>query len=194
MSKKWTAIVGGMLLVVAFLAGTTQGCGSSRDNAVDLCNQGCDKFGMCFTDPAPTAAQIQQCKAGCSSQVGSGGGATCTNEAAIVSAYKSCLGMSCETFLSCLDTIPECQGGAAGSGGGGSTGQGGGGGTGSASCSICTKANACCMAIPGGNPADCTLSATDCAASGANQATYIQGCQTILSLGMVLPDPPSDCL
>ena len=192
MSNKVTGIVGGMLLVVAFLAGTTQGCGSDGNDAVATCNQGCDKLAMCNPE---FAAFVAECKSQCSMGGAAGsGGQRCTNEAAIASAIKSCLNMTCETYLTCLDGVPDCVGGAggAGGGGGGSTGQGGTGGGGAADCSICTKANACCVALQTGQ--DCSpLSADSCAAAGASQAQVIQGCQTIITLGMSLTPPPAAC-
>ncbi len=190
MSNKVTGIVGGMLLVVAFFAGTTQGCGSDSSDVVAICNQGCDKAAMCNPEFAPF---IAECKSQCSTQ-GPGGGQRCTNEAAIISAVKSCLAMTCETYLNCVETVPECQGGAAGAGGGGggSTGQGGAGGSGAADCSICTKANACCVALQTGQ--DCSsLSAANCTAAGANQAQFVQACQTIITVGTASGNPPAAC-
>jgi hypothetical protein len=188
MSNKVTALVGGMLLVVAFLAGTSQGCGGDSSDAVAICNQGCDKAAMCDADVAPFVAQ---CKSQCSMQ--GTGGQRCTNEAAIISAVSSCLKMTCETYLSCLEGVPDCQGGGGGAGGGGgSTGQGGMGGNSAGNCSICTKANACCMALATGQ--DCSaLNADSCAAAGDNQAAFIQGCQAIITVGMSMANPPSAC-
>jgi hypothetical protein len=189
MSNKVTALVGGMLLVVALFAGTTQGCGGDGNDAVATCNQGCDKAAMCDPELAPFVAQ---CKSLCA--MPAQGGQRCTNEAAIISAASACLKMTCETYLNCLEGVPECQGGGggAGGGGGGSTGQGGTGGSGAGNCSICTKASACCTAL--GTGQDCSaLNADSCAAAGANQATFIQGCQTIISIGMSGANPPAAC-
>jgi hypothetical protein len=189
MSNKVTALVGGMLLVVAFFAGTTQGCGDSGND----CTRACDKYIMCFPD---AAAFAQQCKAACMSN--STGGGTCTNQTAITTAAKACLNASCADLEACLDGVPDCQGTGAGgtTGGAGSTGQGGaGGGAPAAVCATCAAANACCMALPGSNPTECTLSTADCnALSGADQTNYITGCQTVLTVGRLLPAPPAACL
>jgi hypothetical protein len=190
MSKKLATIVGGTLLMVAFLAGTMQGCGGGDgSDPRALCNQTCDKLAMCSPDLAPFLAD---CKAQCS--MSSTGGQRCTNEAAMVSAFKACLAMTCENFLTC--EIPDCQGGAGGTGGGGgSTGQGGAGGAVAGDCSVCTKAASCCNALPNSNPTDCAmLSAANCTAAGANQAQYIQACQLVITGGASLPDPPQACL
>lgn len=191
MSKKLTTVLGGMFLVIGLLAGTVQGCGDG-DDRVALCNQGCDKAGMCIAEATP--AVVAQCKSACN-MPSQGGGQRCTNEAAIISAVKACLAMSCETYANCIETVPPCQGGGGGtSGGAGSTGQGGsGGGGGSANCAVCTRASACCTALQTGQ--DCSaISADTCNSAGANQATLIQGCQAILTGAASLPDPPSACL
>ena len=199
MSNKVTAIVGGMLLVVAFLAGTTQGCGggSDSDNVVDLCNRGCDKYGMCFPE---ATAFVPQCKSSCTSMTS--GGQTCTNQAAIVNAFKACLDMTCTALEGCLSAIPECQGGtgAAGStGSGGSTGAAGStgaGGAGSSGLRSCDKAASCCLGIPGQSAATCmAFNASVCnMLTGANQATIIQGCQQVITAGAASADPPAACL
>jgi len=200
MSTKLTTILGGMLLVVAFLAGTTQGCGSSSDsdNVVDLCNRGCDKYGTCFPE---ATAFVPQCKSSCTSMTS--GGQTCSNQTAIVNAFKACLDVSCSALEGCLGGIPECQGGtgAAGSSGGGgstgaagSTGAGGAGGAGAADCSVCDKASNCCLAT--GQPAATCMSfnaATCGMVTGANQATIIQACQSILTAAAGSANPPAAC-
>jgi hypothetical protein len=197
MSNKVTALVGSMLLVVAFLAGTTQGCGSSSgsDSPIDLCNRGCDKYVMCNPEDQ---AFLAQCKSLCSSSA-PGSGQTCTNQTAIVNAAKACLNASCADFDGCQESIPECQGGTGGggtTGGAGSTGQGGaGGGAPPATCATCGNANACCLAIPGATAADCDFSTADCnALSGTDQAYYIMGCQAAFTIGRLLPNPPAACL
>ena len=197
MSKKLTTILGGMLLMVAFLAGTTQGCGSSSDsdNVVDLCNRGCDKYGTCFPE---ATAFVPQCKSSCTSMTS--GGQTCTNQTAIVNAFKACIDGTCSALEACLGGIPECQGGtgaAGSSGGGGSTGSAGStgsGGAGAGDCSVCEKASSCCLAI--GQPAATCMSfdaATCGMVTGANQATIIQACQSILTAAAGSANPPAAC-
>jgi hypothetical protein len=199
MSNKMTAILGGMLLVVAFLAGTTQGCGSSSggDNYVDLCNRGCEKFGACNADAGvPVAGIVQQCKSNCTSMGQQTG--TCSNQTQIVNAFKVCLDVSCEALDGCLEGIPACVGGSGGSGGStgaaGSTGQGGAGGGGAADCSVCAKANSCCLAL-GGTAADCmSFSASMCSSTpAADQATFIQVCQAIVTAAASSGNPPAAC-
>lgn len=198
MSNKLTALVGGMLLVVAFLAGTTQGCGGGDggNNYADICNRGCDKFAMCYPE---AAAFVTQCKSGCTSM--GQGTTTCTNQTAIVNAAKACLDVPCAQLEACQDGIPDCVTGAGGStGGGGSTGaagttgQGGTGGAPAAECATCTAAEACCQAIPS-TGGQCGYSVADCnMLTGANQANYIAGCQAIFTVARLLPDPPPACL
>jgi hypothetical protein len=83
--------------------------------------------------------------------------------------------------------------GAKGSGGttstGGVSGAAGGSGT-TAACSVCDKAQTCCIqAAPTLNQptSDCTFSTAACnAMSGSAQSTYATGCQTILTDGALL--------
>ena len=216
MSNRVTALVGGMLLVVAFLAGTTQGCGSSSggDNPVDLCNRGCDKYVMCNPEAQAFTAQ---CKSLCSSMA-PGSGGTCTNQTEVVNAIKACLNASCADLDACQAAVPECEGGtgaggstgaagttgAAGStgaagttGAAGSTGAAGttgAGGAGAGNCSVCDKAASCCLAI--GQPAaTCnSFSAATCnMLTGANQTAVIQGCQGVITAATSSGSPPAAC-
>jgi hypothetical protein len=76
-------------------------------------------------------------------------------------------------------------GGTSGTGTGGTSGAAGGSGT--AGCSVCDKAQACCVAAESkGIPASlCTLSAASCnAMSGTAQSGQITTCQMVLAEGV----------
>jgi hypothetical protein len=87
-------------------------------------------------------------------------------------------------------------GGTSGTGTGGTTGSGGakgtagtsggGGAGGSADCSICDKAQSCCIAaapLVGLTTANCTFSAATCNSAGASSSTYAMSCQMIITEG-----------
>jgi hypothetical protein len=125
--SKTKIVVAFALSFVGFVVGAAPGCGggSSSPNAVDVCNKGCDKAGMCTPDAGALGAVIvSTCKSSCSS-ANSG---SCANASAVIDFYNNCLAMDCTGFLSCVQspTRPTCQGGGGGtSGGGGATGSGG---------------------------------------------------------------------
>jgi hypothetical protein len=140
--RKLNVVLVSALVAAGVSAITIQGCGSSSPDYTALCNQGCAKVMMCL------GSDEAMCKQQCTSMT-----TTCTNSAAIASAYQKCVNMTCDTFLTCLGTLPPCQtagggqGGSSGGGTGGSSGGGTGGSTGSAGCAACTKANTCCIAL-----------------------------------------------
>jgi len=140
--------------------------------------------------------------ANCASGAAGSGGQTktCTNEAAIETAYSNCLKISdCTQFEACLLQLPGCQtstgtGGTNGTGGttgaAGAKGTGGtsgaAGGSGSADCAICDKAQTCCLAavaLAGQPTSSCTYSTASCNAAGAAQASDVSVCQQILTAG-----------
>jgi hypothetical protein len=175
--------LGGLWLVAATI--TSQGCGSSGNTSdvTALCNQGCAKSAQCFGGDAGGIDVSATCKANCMSQ----SAATCTNQSAIITAANACLAMSdCNAFLTCVISVPKCQGG---SGTGGSTGGGTGGSTGAAaSCSSCDKAGACCVAIAalgGQSSAGCSnySTATCNAMAASSQAQFASTCATLLQSG-----------
>jgi pilus assembly protein FimV len=148
MSKSFRTIIGGTVLALACAFGGLEGCGSGGDgdgaggrgggngggstgaagltgNAQQLCEQGCEKVGTCNADAGvPVSSVVAVCKMNCQQSTSpSGGGQTCTNANAIVAAGQACLAKSCDELLSCLEAIPECEGG--GSGAAGSSGAAG---------------------------------------------------------------------
>lgn len=209
------------LLIVLLLASAcsvvaAMACSDDEEDFKALCYQSCEKFVECHPELPNFATS---CKNICDSDNPSGSNQRCTNEAQLRAKYNECLAASCPQYDACLESFPECQtaGGGGGTGGmggspgtGGLTGQGGTGGltgqggtpgmggspatggmSGSADCGICTKADACCVALAGlsgGDAQACTLAQT-CASAGANQTTIIQSCQAILTSGaQALPD------
>lgn len=124
------------LLVVSLLSFsvlTTCGGGSSKEDPVALCKQGCSKaVDLCAADFGgliDPAAFKATCEAGCADSAPSG--AECKNSSAIIAAAKTCLSKNtCAELMSCSDSIPECQGGSTGTGGASGTGTGGASGTG----------------------------------------------------------------
>jgi hypothetical protein len=182
--------LGGLLLAATI---TSQGCSSSSgaSDVTDLCTRGCAKSAQCFSGDAGGIDVSATCKADCMSQ----SAATCTNQSAIISAGNACLAMSdCNAFLTCIISVPKCQGGggtggSAGGGTGGSAGGGTGGSTGAAaSCSSCDKAGACCVAIAalgGQSNAGCsTYSTATCNATAASsQAQFASTCAAVLQAG-----------
>jgi hypothetical protein len=203
MSRKSVSVVIGSFLVAGFALGAVQGCGSSSSSTdpTALCTQSCVKVQMCLAD-ASASSVMSSCMANCASGAAGSGGQTrtCTNEAAIETAYSNCLKISdCTQFEACLLQLPACQtstgtGGTNGTGGttgaAGAKGTGGtsgaAGGSGSASCSACDKAPACCTALGQSATTCAMLSTASCNTAGANQATVISACQQLLSGGAAL--------
>lgn len=177
----------GALLAAGVSAVTVQGCGSSSSSGdyMALCNQGCDKTATCL------GLDAASCKQQCSSQTTMT--MSCSNSAAIISAYKGCLAMDCSAFLGCVAGLPPCQsgggqGGSSGGGQGGSSGGGTGGSTGNAGCSVCDKANSCCVALFTANQqstASCAaFSASVCnAQTGTTQTQLISSCNQVIAAG-----------
>jgi hypothetical protein len=167
--------------------------------------QGCAKQAtLCGADAGTTTADCMQ---GCVSSETTSTGGACSNQSAILAAGNACLAKTtcAELELCVATTVPACAGGTGGtsgtgtggakgtggtSGGGGAKGTGGtsgaAGGSGTADCSICDKAQTCCVAVltlAGQSTSSCTYSAARCNAAGAAQATDISICQQILSAG-----------
>jgi hypothetical protein len=205
MSNKVNALIGlGIICCAAgLLATAAPGCGGSSSNAQAICVQTCNKFTTCgLGTSTPT-----ECSQQCSSPDSGVGSEVCTNESALEAAANKCLAMTdCAAFISCGQSIPDCQmpggtGGTSGSGGasgtGGSTGSGGASGTGGSTgtggaagntCAVCTKAGTCCAAIPGEDAATCAMinAATCNSVPAASQAGLIMDCQLIISDGALL--------
>jgi len=177
--RKVNVVLASALVAAGVSAVTIQGCGSSSPDYTALCNQGCAKVMMCLGGDEAT------CKQQCTMMT-----TTCTNSAAIASAYQKCVNMTCDTFLTCLGTLPQCQttgggqGGSSGGGTGGSAGGGTGGRTGNAGCAACDKAATCCVAL-GQSAATCSaFSAATCNAQDATtQAQLISTCNQVLAAG-----------
>ena len=179
-----------MVIGVAALAA----CGSSGSNGgapsfdvVAICKQSCDKQSMCVFGGDTTS-----CKAGCNANsLDSLAGPNCENRNNIVAVYQACLNMDCPGFVSCLSTIPACQTGAGGgsgtgAGGAGGTGSGGGGagGTGGATCDVCVRADACCVAVnalTGSDGGSCTLAQSCAGLTGTYLTQAISVCMTFIS-------------
>jgi hypothetical protein len=145
---------------------------------VALCNQGCDKTTTCFGGDAAA------CKQGCSTRAGTVTG--CSNAAAIRSAYRACVAGTCDAFVACTASVPDCEGGS--SGVGGSSGGGTGGSSGSAGCSVCDKAATCCVAVLTANNQPTTscaaFSAASCnAQTGTTQTQLISSCSQVITAG-----------
>jgi len=155
------------LLVLSLVSATLSCGGSSKEDPVALCKQGCNKaVELCADDLGGlTPAQAKAlCEGICTSQVG-GNGMTCTNESAIIAAYKTCqTKTTCDEYTACGESIPECQGGSTGTGGasgtggrsgtggssgggtGGRSGTGGSSGGGASGTGACAEVLACCNA------------------------------------------------
>src|SRR5689334_11189934 len=71
MSNKVISMAFGALAFIAFLAGTTQGCGGGS-SATDVCNRACDKAGMCH--PELGSGFAAQCKMSCGQNTAGTGG------------------------------------------------------------------------------------------------------------------------
>jgi hypothetical protein len=178
MSKKVTALIGGLVASLALVVVATQGCGSSSGSGdyKAICMQGCDKVISCTPDAdAATITQLRtSCEASCNQQ--------CSNQSARVTAGKACLAMSdCMAFETCgATTIPACQmttgtGGSTGAGGSGTGGSGTGGsgtggsgtGTGGTSgggwtCEDQPGQGCTCLQDPSGSLTSCPSSYTCC--------------------------------
>lgn len=122
------------LSLVSLSVLATCGGGSSKEDPVAVCKQGCSKYiDLCPDDLGGlTPAQAKAfCETACSSTMG--GGKECKNASAIVAAGKMCLSKTtCDDLNACTDSIPECDtgGGTTGTGGSSGTGTGGSSGTG----------------------------------------------------------------
>jgi len=142
MRERFAAVIGRALLVLAIVA-VGQGCSSSGGDKTDgggggshggaagttgynvqqVCNQVCEKIGNCQAD-AGSADVVTVCKsATCAALAPPPGGETCTNESAMLSTAESCLSKACSQIVSCIFSIPSCEGSS-------STGAGGAGGSG----------------------------------------------------------------
>jgi hypothetical protein len=213
-SSNTVSVLAKSVFAVGFVVGALQSCGSSSSSdATALCQQSCDKALACTPDAGSIGATADMsCKTNCAAQTATAN--KCSNLSAIEGAVKACLAMDCASFETCIETtVPDCatatgsggsngtgsggsngtgNGGSSGTGNGGSNGggagtNGAGGGTGSASCSICTKAETCCVALEHLVTADagsCGLSAAQCnTLSGTAQTQYISTCNLSLSTG-----------
>ena len=193
MSRKLTALFVGVFASLAIAAGTMQGCGggSSSSDDVALCQKVCDKALECTPDAGAIGQQaLTQCKQNCTTQVPN---QHCSNESAIRSAVNSCLPMACDAFLTCAQSVPACQsttGTGGTTGNGGTNGGGGAGGSGGGDCSVCTKADACCTALGGGN---CGLKASCDSATTDTKPTYVGACQSVLDAVAGNPQAPAAC-
>jgi hypothetical protein len=107
MSNKMMTAVAGLIVGLAFMAGTMQGCGGSDGpDVAAFCDKFCAKAMECGF-PVDQAT----CKADCMSENG-----TCTNQAAIIDASNKCFAMAnCDAVIACgTTTVPDCQGGGGG--------------------------------------------------------------------------------
>jgi hypothetical protein len=193
---------------------STSGNGPSETSA--LCNQGCDKAGTCFAD---TGALGESFVASCKQQCGSASNQQCANQAAIMGKAQECFAIAdCGGYLQCLQSVPKCEGGSAGStatgsggsagsnvttgfttttdGAGGSTGSSGStgsGGTGSsASCDACAKADACCIAL-GGTAGQCNSGESCSGETGQTRDAIIMECMALLRAAASSSSAPAAC-
>ena len=175
------------------------------DDAAALCIQTCEKTVECRPEAAPFGAN---CKDACKQPQNVN--TTCTNKTDVLAKVKMCLAGACSTFESCITQVPPCtspgtggRGGLPGTGGtfslpgtggtGGTPGTGGspgtGGTSGSADCAVCTKADACCLALQatqgGTAPSACDLKMTCDGQTNNPQglSTIVQACNAVLSIG-----------
>ena len=188
MSRKLTALIIGVAASLALLAGTMQGCGSSSSGSgsdIALCEQVCDKALGCAPDAGTAEMQAATlCKQNCPSTVAAS--QSCSNHAARVSAFRTCVGMDCAGYAACLSSVPDCTGGT-----GGSSGTGGAGGAPAGDCTVCTKADQCCAALsPGTN---CMLASNCTAMTGQAQMSVITTCQGVLNAAAGQPSAPAAC-
>jgi hypothetical protein len=124
-STKAMPLLGAAICVLAFTAGTLQGCGgSSAESRLSLCEKICDKVATCSS-----AAADPSCKAACKG-TSDGGATVCTNEGAILTKMKECSDKSCADLDACRATIPACTTGGASDGSAGAGGSDGSAGAG----------------------------------------------------------------
>jgi hypothetical protein len=174
--------------------GTSGGGGKpSAEEVKDLCGKLCQKLATCTGLPA------QACVSSCSdNSTGTGAIPPECNTRDVFNQVNACVNGECSTFTTCLtDATNQCQtatGGSSSTGGarstGGSTSNGGStstGGAGSADCSVCSKANTCCVALATAQGVDASscanLSAATCMSAGTAQATLVMACQQTLTIG-----------
>jgi len=206
MSNQLISVLGGALIAIGAAFVGVQACSSSSSGNgpggnTALCNQACDKAGACFGDAGPSIAA--QCKASCNDPAKQ----NCTNQAEITTKANECLAIAdCNSYVQCLQAVPNCQGGsstATGSAGAtgtatGTTTTGAGGATGSggsgsgATCAACTKSDACCIAI-GGTADQCSDAAACNSETGQNRDDIIQGCTFLLQAAASDPNAPAAC-
>jgi hypothetical protein len=222
MSSKVISVVGAVLFGVVLLATTTQGCGggSSGGNPRVTCEKSCDKIAEC-TGFTQGVAQCKSNCAQTASGGATGTQNACPGMTAAQLSAKAdtCLAMSCDVLLDCLANIcPTATGagGATGAAGRSATGAAGSttgaagfafdgsipgfdggfvgaaGSAGSTCATACTKADTCCKAFPGANPADCTYKA-DCDAA-SDMASEVMVCNLFLQTSAVLgASQPAAC-
>jgi hypothetical protein len=195
-----------------------QGCGGDEKGAPsaaqvkDTCTKVCQKLSSC-------QGLTPDCATFCKDD-GSGNGNAAIppgcNTSATISKVQACTNETCAAFQGCLDNATSAcdsgtggttSSGGTGSGTGGKTSSGGTGsstggktssggtstgtgGAGSGDCSVCTKANACCVALAAqqGEPASScdSLTAAMCTSAGTDQSVVIMSCQAILMAGVSL--------
>jgi hypothetical protein len=201
-------VFGAMVVGAAFIAATSQGCGggSSGTNTVDLCNRLCTKTVECAggfitldqckaqctsetmssggqrcTNEAAIVSKVNECLAKpdcpmfiqCGMTVpecaGSSSGAAGTGSSGAGgttgAAGSSSTGAAGFTFDG---SVPFDASGLLGSGGS----------AGSTCGTACVKAEACCKALPGANPASCNFVAQCNAATNPDQ--IVQACNGVL--------------
>lgn len=206
-STKTLSLMAVSLFAVGLAAGASGGCGgSSSTDYVGLCTRSCNKYQTCSGTTGLNCSSI------CASAANK---SSCPNADQVAAGANTCLAMAdCTAYLNCAASAPTC-GSSGGPGSGGSTGTTGTGGSssatgtgghtagaagttgstgaagsgGTADCSICDKANNCCMAeapLIGQPTSSCTLSASACTASGSGSASYAMSCQQLLTAGQSL--------
>jgi len=215
-STKTFSLMAVGLFAVGLAVGTASGCGgSSSTDYVGICKRSCTKYVSCMPSAGITTAD---CTTICANSANKTSCPNADQVAAAANnclAMNDCTAyLSCSASApSCGDSGGTGTGGstgttgtggsssgtgtggsssATGTGGhaagtGGSTGAAGSGGT--ADCSMCDKANTCCMAeatMFGQPTSSCTFSNSTCTASGSNSASYAMSCQQILSAGQAL--------
>ncbi len=204
--------------------GSTSGSGGqpSAAQAMQFCTASCAKEATCnpafmidcAAECAPTDASLTSTQASVSNP-------NC-NANAFLGSANACLSGTCAALDSCIAqaTISSGCGTDAGAGSGSTTGSASGAGSGAttgsgsgatsgsttgstsvfgdagpASCSDCTKAQACCVALDavgggGGDGGECSeFSAVTCASLGTQQSEYAMGCQAVVALGALANVP-----
>ena len=175
------------------------GCGGgdskgklSAEEVKDACVRICQKQSSC-------EGLTLDCNGFCSnSSSGEGSIPEACKTDATLKKVDACLDGTCQALDGCLDSATSsCSGSGGSTGTGGTTSTGGksstGGtstGTGGASsgdCNVCTKARNCCVALAAQSGQDASVcesygSLTSmCTSAGANQSTYIESCQAVLT-------------